>query len=28
MKAQPTDTIDDFNNVFELKTALKDGFKF
>ncbi len=28
MKAQPTDTIDDFNDVFELKTALKDGFKF
>ena len=28
MKAQPTDSIDDFNNVFDLKTALKDGFKF
>ena len=28
MKAQPTDTIDDFNNVFDFKTALKDGFKF
>ncbi len=28
MKAQPTDTIDDFNAVFEMKTALKDCFKF
>jgi len=28
MKAQPTDTIDDFNEVFDFKTALKDGFSF
>lgn len=28
MKAQPTDSIDDFNDVFDLKTALKEGFKF
>jgi uncharacterized repeat protein (TIGR04138 family) len=28
MKAQPADSIDDFNSVFDLKTALKDGFKF
>jgi uncharacterized repeat protein (TIGR04138 family) len=28
MKAQPTDSIDDFNDVFDLKIALKDGFKF
>ena len=28
MKAQPTDTIDDFNDVFDFKTAFKDGFSF
>jgi uncharacterized repeat protein (TIGR04138 family) len=28
MKAQPTDTIEDFNAVFDLKTGLKGGFKF
>jgi uncharacterized repeat protein (TIGR04138 family) len=28
MKAQPTDTIDDFNAVFDLKITLKTGFKF
>jgi uncharacterized repeat protein (TIGR04138 family) len=28
MKAQPTDTINDFNSVFDLKTVLKEGFKF
>ena len=28
MKAQPTDTIDDFNDVYDFKTALKAGFRF
>jgi uncharacterized repeat protein (TIGR04138 family) len=28
MSAQPTDTIDDFNNVYEFKTVFKDQFKF
>jgi uncharacterized repeat protein (TIGR04138 family) len=28
MKAQPTDTIDDFNDVYNFKTALKDSFRF
>jgi uncharacterized repeat protein (TIGR04138 family) len=28
IKAQPTDSIDDFNNVYDFKTALKDGFRF
>jgi uncharacterized repeat protein (TIGR04138 family) len=28
MKAQPTDTIDDFNDVYDFKTALKDSFRF
>jgi len=28
MRAQPTDSIDDFNDVFNFKTALKDQFSF
>jgi len=28
MKAQPTDSIDDFNNIFDFKTAFKDSFSF
>jgi len=28
MSAQPTDTIDDFNNVYDFQTAFKDQFKF
>jgi uncharacterized repeat protein (TIGR04138 family) len=28
MSAQPTDSIDDFNDVFNFKTAFKDQFKF
>jgi len=28
MSAQPTDTIDDFNNVYDFKTVFKDQFKF
>ena len=28
MSAQPTDTIDDFNDVFNFKTALKEQFEF
>ena len=28
MSAQPTDSIDDFNNVYDFKTAFKDQFKF
>jgi len=28
MSAQPTDSIDDFNNVFNFKTAFKDQFEF
>jgi uncharacterized repeat protein (TIGR04138 family) len=28
MKAQPTDSIDDFNNVYEFKAAFKDSFSF
>ncbi|MBN2018628.1 MAG: hypothetical protein JW749_00195 [Sedimentisphaerales bacterium] len=28
MKAQPADSIDDFNNVFDFKTAFKDSFSF
>ena len=28
MSAQPTDTIDDFNAVYDLRTALKDQFQF
>ena len=28
MKAQSTDTIDDFNTVFDLKSVLNDEFKF
>ena len=28
MKAQPTDSIDDFNDVYDFKTALKVGFRF
>jgi uncharacterized repeat protein (TIGR04138 family) len=28
MSAQPTDTIDDFNDVYNFKTTLKDKFKF
>jgi uncharacterized repeat protein (TIGR04138 family) len=28
MNAQPTDSIDDFNNIFDFKTALKDQFEF
>ena len=28
MKAQPTDSIDDFNNVYDFKSAFKDRFTF
>lgn len=28
MKAQPTDSIDDFNDVYDFKTAFKDSFSF
>ncbi len=28
MKAQPTDSIDDFNDAYDFKTAFKDQFKF
>lgn len=28
MSAQPTDSIDDFNNVYDFKTVFKDEFKF
>jgi len=28
MSAQPADSIDDFNDVYDLKTAFKDQFKF
>jgi uncharacterized repeat protein (TIGR04138 family) len=28
MKAQPSDTIDDFNDVYDFKTVFKDNFKF
>ncbi|MHC4476182.1 MAG: Minf_1886 family protein [Planctomycetota bacterium] len=28
MSAQPTDTIDDFNDVYDFKTVFKDNFKF
>lgn len=28
MSAQPTDTIDDFNDVFDFKSVLKDQFQF
>ena len=28
MSAQPTDTIDDFDNVYAFKTVFKDQFKF
>jgi uncharacterized repeat protein (TIGR04138 family) len=28
MRAQPTDSIDDFNDVFDFKSAFKDNFKF
>jgi uncharacterized repeat protein (TIGR04138 family) len=28
MNAQPTDSINDFNNVYDLKTTLKDQFEF
>lgn len=28
MSAQPTDSIDDFNDVYDFKTAFKDQFKF
>ena len=28
MSAQPTDSIDDFNNVFDFQTVFKDRFKF
>jgi len=28
MSAQPTDSIDDFNDVFNFKTAFKDQFEF
>jgi len=28
MSAQPTDTIDDFNDVYDFTTAFKDEFKF
>jgi len=28
MSAQPTDTIDDFNNIYDFKTAFKDHFEF
>lgn len=28
MSAQPTDSIDDFNNVYDFKTVFKDEFEF
>lgn len=28
MSAQPTDSIDDFNNVYDFQTVFKDQFKF
>ena len=28
MSAQPTDTIDDFDNVYDFRAALKDQFQF
>jgi len=28
MSAQPTDSIDDFNDVYDFKTVFKDRFKF
>ena len=28
MSAQPTDSIDDFNDIYDLKTTFKDNFKF
>ncbi len=28
MRAQPTDSIDDFNDVYDFKTAFKDRFSF
>ena len=28
MNAQPTDSIDDFNAVYDFRTALKDQFQF
>ncbi len=28
MSAQPTDSIDDFNDVYDFKTVFKDQFKF
>ncbi|UCE98710.1 MAG: hypothetical protein JSV82_05830 [Planctomycetota bacterium] len=28
MSAQPTDSVDDFDNVYNFKTAFKDNFKF
>jgi uncharacterized repeat protein (TIGR04138 family) len=28
MSTQPTDSIDDFNDVYDFKTAFKDNFKF
>jgi uncharacterized repeat protein (TIGR04138 family) len=28
MSAQPTDTIDDFNDAYDFKTVFKDQFKF
>ncbi|TKJ36252.1 MAG: hypothetical protein CEE38_12620 [Planctomycetes bacterium B3_Pla] len=28
MSAQPNDSVDDFNNVYDFKTAFKDQFKF
>jgi len=28
MNAQPTDSIDDFNDVYDFKTVLKDQFEF
>jgi uncharacterized repeat protein (TIGR04138 family) len=28
MSAQPSDTIDDFNDVYDFKTVFKDQFKF
>jgi len=28
MSAQPTDSIDDFNDVYDFKTAFRDQFKF
>ena len=28
MSAQPTDSIDDFNDIYDFKTVLKDRFRF